>query len=73
MFTKHGPLTNLRNIRLKLGMNQSDFGDMIGFERSGKNQQSYYRKYETGELQLSAVQAHTILHTFTLTLKQLIS
>ena len=65
-------LTNLRCIRKKLGMSQNDFGDLLGFPRTGKLNQSSYRKYENGELSLSAEQAYTITRTFTISLKELL-
>ena len=65
-------LTNLRQIRENLGMSQNDFGDMLGFPRSGKLGQSSYRKYENGELVLSAEHAYTITRNFMISLKQLL-
>lgn len=64
-------LTNLKKIRLNLNMSQNDFGDMLGFG-SSKSNQSYYRKYESGQLALSAQQALIITRTFDITLKNLL-
>ncbi len=66
-------LNNLKAIRKKLGMSQNDFGDMLGFPRTGgKTPQSSYRKYESGELMLSAEHAYTITRTFSIDLKDLL-
>lgn len=66
------PLDNLKKIRLGLGMSQNDFGDALGFPRSGKLNQSSYRKYENGELSLSAEHAYTIMRTYNISLKKLL-
>lgn len=66
------PLDNLKKIRLGLDMSQNDFGDILGFPRSGKLNQSSYRKYENGELSLSAEQAYIIIQTFNISLKKLL-
>ena len=69
---RHVPLHNLKQIRITLGMSQNDFGDMLGFPRSGKLNQSSYRKYENGQLSLSAEHAYTITQTFYISLKELL-
>lgn len=66
------PLHNLKQIRIGLSMSQNDFGDMLGFPRSGKLDQSSYRKYESGQLSLSAEHAYTITRTFNISLKKLL-
>lgn len=67
------PLTNLKRIRLKLEMSQNDFGDMLGIKRTGTKQQSYYRKHETGEVDLPLKTILVILRTFTISFEEAIS
>lgn len=64
-------LTNLKEIRLKGGFSQNEFGDILGFKRN-KNGQSYYRKYESGQLALTAEHAYTITRTFNISLAELL-